>query len=444
MQCMFHIIYFRFNIMRTLFVIAALLCAAAMAEKWAMVMGTADGWSNYSITSDPCRAYDLLAASGIAPEHIIFMSYTSNYESKSNPFPGKIFTDPSDGEGKDYAPGCRSHIDYTADSIDKEVVKAIFLGDKATVTELTGIENPKVFETTEEDTIFIYFIDHGNEGLVCIGNSYMRETEFIDTFKKMYEKKMYKEFVFYMEACHSGSMFRKIDENWNIYALTSSDPYHNAWMSNCPPDDVVNGKELDTCLAGLYDNAWMDIVEQSQGGNVTLAEIFKHVDSVVKAEGSDQAVSQYGPVEKFSQYPINRFIGDKPIPKAKFSVSKSGKVVRYQDVPRHVATWKAIRADKAHLEASLEDLKKIVVEEAMNEVKLMRLARAVSGDDVKAEMLRTSVSNGYSEECAQEIAINLMEKCGFTMPFSESALNTIHNICSKNVNYNIDYSDVCF
>ena len=47
-------------------------------------------------------------------------------------------------------------------------------------------------------------------------------------------------------------------------------------------------------------------------------------------------------------------------------------------------------------------------------------------------------------KAAQEIAINLMEKCGFTMPFSESALNTIHNICSKNVNYNIDYSDVCF
>ena len=41
--------------MRTSYLLIALIAAIAAAEKYAMVFGTADGWGNYSITSDPCR-----------------------------------------------------------------------------------------------------------------------------------------------------------------------------------------------------------------------------------------------------------------------------------------------------------------------------------------------------------------------------------------------------
>ena len=62
--------------MRTSYLLIALIAAIAAAEKYAMVMGGADGWGNYSITSDPCRTYDDLIKAGIKPENIIYMTYT--------------------------------------------------------------------------------------------------------------------------------------------------------------------------------------------------------------------------------------------------------------------------------------------------------------------------------------------------------------------------------
>ena len=69
--------------MRTAYLLIALIAAIAAAEKYAMVMGVADGWMNYSITSEPCRVYDDLIKAGIKPENIIFMAYTSNLSSST-------------------------------------------------------------------------------------------------------------------------------------------------------------------------------------------------------------------------------------------------------------------------------------------------------------------------------------------------------------------------
>ena len=71
--------------------ILALIAAIAAAEKYAMVFGGADGWGNYSITSDPCRTYDDLIKAGIKPENIIYMTYTTDVTAYMNPFKGMIF-----------------------------------------------------------------------------------------------------------------------------------------------------------------------------------------------------------------------------------------------------------------------------------------------------------------------------------------------------------------
>ena len=39
--------------------------------------------------------------------------------------------------------------------------------------EKTGIENPKVFAAGPEDTVFTYFIDHGDEGFISVGTNYV-------------------------------------------------------------------------------------------------------------------------------------------------------------------------------------------------------------------------------------------------------------------------------
>ena len=81
----------------------------------------------------------------------------------------------------------------------------------------------------------------------------------------------------------------KLPADWNIYVMSSADADHNANMSNCPPDDVVAGKSLDTCLAGLWDNSFLDYVEKHP--KTTIGEIFDAVHKDV-ARTSEQNVSE--------------------------------------------------------------------------------------------------------------------------------------------------------
>ena len=177
---------------------------------------------------------------GVKPENIIYMTYYSDVYSDQNPFKGMVFTDPAETTDGDWAKyGCFDHVDYTDKDINAEVFLAILSGDAAKVTELTGKENPKVLAATEEDTVFTFFIDHGNDGIILVGKDDVTDKQLIESLKTAHEKKIYGKWVWFMEACHSGSMFRDLPADWNIYAMTSADADHNAKMANCPPKDVV-------------------------------------------------------------------------------------------------------------------------------------------------------------------------------------------------------------
>lgn len=169
--------------MRTSFILVSLVLSVVLAEKYAMVFGTKDNWHNYSITSDPCRVYDDLIKAGIKPENIIFMAYSTDLNDRQNPYPGMIFTDPAPNTDGDWAKyGCFDHLDYTDKEINPEVFLGILSGDKEGVAKATGKENPKVLAATPDDTVFTYFIDHGSDELVCIGNGYVYAKEMIAAF----------------------------------------------------------------------------------------------------------------------------------------------------------------------------------------------------------------------------------------------------------------------
>lgn len=73
----------------------------------------------------------------------------------------------------------------------------------------------------------------------------------------MHDKHMYKELVFYMEACESGSMFLSLPKDINVYATTASNAKESSWGTYCMPDDIVDGIHLGTCLGDLYSVNWM-------------------------------------------------------------------------------------------------------------------------------------------------------------------------------------------
>lgn len=74
----------------------------------------------------------------------------------------------------------------------------------------------------------------------------------------MHSNNMYKELVFYLEACESGSMFENLPTDTKIYAVSAASPSESSWGFYCSPDDVVDGKSIGSCLGDLFSINWME------------------------------------------------------------------------------------------------------------------------------------------------------------------------------------------
>ena len=378
---------------------------------------------------------------GVKPENIIYMTYYSDVYSDRNPFKGMVFTDPAETTDGDWAKyGCFDHVDYTDDDLTPEVFLAILSGDAAKVTELTGKENPKVLAATEEDTVFTFFIDHGNEGIIVVGNDDVTDKQLIETLKTAHEKKIYGKWVWFMEACHSGSMFRDLPADWNIFAMTASDADHNAKMANCPPKDVVAGVALGTCIGSLWDQAYLEYAEQNP--KTIIGDLVDAV-KVEVAKTSDQNVSQYGDMT-FRDMPFADFFGEVPPRRNNNNVNNVDGLVPLSEVPLHLAKWRAIRAHDDNMETAMEELKKEVAASAKREVEVMRLGSAILGEKATDKAMKTMKTSSYSASCVRNLSLSLVEKCGHSLPFSESSMSILRNICYPGKTMSsVNWSDIC-
>ena len=426
-------------LMNTLLFVLTVL-SVALADRHAIIIAPRYYWDDYGVQSESCRMYKDLVAGGVNPDNIILMSTEKISNHKQNPFPGELFTDDSPkAPGKDYSKGCVEHIDYEYDTMTGDVMLAIMRGDVEELKKLTKKENPRVLHTTAEDNIMIYFTSHGGMGEILVGNTYVKEKELISTIQYMHDNKMYKHLLFLMEACYSGSMFGNMPKGLNVYAITAADYRHPSYESHCPPDDVVDGKSLNTCLSCLWDNAMEWFMEG--GTSHTLDELFEHTyDKVL--DHSTQNVSHFGDLEEMGKMTLADFMGE--IPAGRFnSIKDSGIKVAKSDVPRHLAMWRAIRADKNELKNALADYERIVMTEAKKEVEVMRLGVALMNEKAADSAMKVSAES-YSIDCVRELSHSLVEKCGHSYPLNEKSMNMLMNICLPGVSVpNVDFSEIC-
>ena len=119
----------------------------------------------------------------------------------------------------------------------------------------------------------------------------------------MQSNNMYKELVFYLEACESGSMFQNIlKTNQNIYAVSAANPSESSWGTYCSPDDAVNGKHINSCLGDLFSVNWMEDSDKAKMNVETLQQQWQ----TVKTETTQSQVMQWGSLAYTSE-PIGDF-----------------------------------------------------------------------------------------------------------------------------------------
>jgi len=193
--------------------------------------------------------------------------------------------------------------DYTGKTVTAKNFLSVITGDAAA---MKGIGSGRVLNSTADDRVFINFVDHGGVGLIAFPNQpYLYANDLIDALQTMHNKKLYKELVFYVEACESGSMFKKLPDNLNIYVTTAANAKESSWGTYCPPNDVVNGKKMGTCLGDLYSVNWMENSETSNLKTETLEQQYK----AVKKMTNKSHVMQFPENSAIVQEPVGDFIG---------------------------------------------------------------------------------------------------------------------------------------
>jgi len=258
---------------------------------WAVLVAGSNEYYNYRHQADVCHAYQILLRNGVAPEHIIVFMYDDIAYNSENPTPGVIINRPN---GTNVYPGVK--IDYKGEDVKPDVFLKVLLGDEKGVA---GIGTGRVLKSRAKDHVFINFVDHGAPGIIAFPSEELHARELISTLKKMHNAKQYAKLVFYLEACESGSMFKKLlPAHWNIFATTAANDKESSYA--CYMDDYRN-----TFLGDVYSVMWMENSDQVDLEKETLQRQFV----IVRNETNTSHVQEFGD-KTLRQLPVADFLGE--------------------------------------------------------------------------------------------------------------------------------------
>ena len=235
---------------------------------------------------------------GIPRDQIIHLAYDDIASSYYNPYPGQLFNEPTEAGTPGTNVYDQTEIDYSGSQVNKTNFFNVLLGDDSNGPALKSDENSRVF---------VYFVDHGGAGVICTPGSsadWIYADELNTTLKQMKTNGMFKELVFYLETCESGSMFPNITEEDGIYALTASNATLSSWGAYCGSEAVVDGKNIGSCLGDLFSINWM---QDTEGHDVAVETLSQQASTVTDLT-TRSPVQQFG-ASSFLDEPIGDFQG---------------------------------------------------------------------------------------------------------------------------------------
>jgi len=402
----------------------AALVGLAAADDWAVIVAGSNTYDNYRHQADACHAYQVVHKFGIPDSRVIMMYYNDIAHSISNPYKGKIFNKPTPKgtPGVDVYEGCPQH--YTGKNVTVEKFMAVLTGDETVAKGLP------VLKSTENDRVFVNFVDHGATGIIAFPVGEMTSKQLKTTLTTMHTKKMYSKLVFYLEACESGSMFAgQLDPSLGIYATTAANAVESSWGTYCPPDDKVDGKELNSCLGDLYSINWMENADEV-GKDETLEAQFTEVKKLTNLSH----VMQYGD-QTYTSDPIGNFLGDTTSKKA-VSVPKeagSSSSVRSRDIPLHLAYYRYLRAESSDFEARMtlaKEFQSQLAEQMQVDQLFMTISEKLTGSKAEATKLYSAPGSVTPEcTCCEQTRAAYRKHCGDFTDYSMQYIRVLTNAC---------------
>ena len=269
------------------------MLALVAADNWAVLVAGSDGFWNYRHQADVSHAYQILKKGGIPEDHIITMMVNDIAFNKENPLQGAIYNHPGDNPQNVYE-GVK--IDYEGDDVSAENFKKVLLGDEST--------GKKVLKSTENDNVFLFFSDHGTPLILGFPKDELSRRQLHAVLKQMHEKKMYKRFVLYIEACYSGTMGTDLPDDIGVYMVTAANEEETSKATYCEEEAVVKGVNIGTCLGDEFSVSWMEDTDKGEQKTETLDEQF----DIVKQRVPRSHVMRYGDMS-YTTDVIGEYVG---------------------------------------------------------------------------------------------------------------------------------------
>jgi len=419
----------------TLVLAVLLLACYAQAEKWALLVAGSGGYGNYRHQADVCHSYQLLIQHGFKADHIITMMADDIAYNSRNPFKGNIINQPN---GPNVYTGVK--IDYRGSQVTPMNFLSVLAGDSS---GMRGKGSGRVIQSGASDNVFVYYADHGNKNIIGFpGNAGVLYASSLNkVINMMYESNSYKNLVFYIEACFSGSMFKNtLPTNKRVYALTAANEKESSY--SCYYD-----KARRTYLGDEFSVQWMKNSERQDFNTYSLNRQYRYVMLMVR--GSH--VMQYGDTRVIGEKTIGEFQGGNHYNAEAFTTT-----AEYAPITDAVPTWDVPYMSLLHQleDATTTDARMSILREMQEEqtaqLKIKESMESIVGSLSinPAWMMQVQETTAADLHCYEQTLTKYLQSCDQFQQhdYAMKDLHVFANLCNKghsieSINAAID--DVC-
>mmetsp|Transcript_1459 Transcript_1459/g.2834 ORF Transcript_1459/g.2834 Transcript_1459/m.2834 type:complete len:427 (-) Transcript_1459:685-1965(-) len=379
-------------------------------SNWVVLVAGSNTWGNYRHQSDVYHAYQLIRKAGIPDDHIIVFHYDDIAYNSANPFPGVVINSPSGENVYENVPK-----NYVGTDVNTENFLKVLTGEPGTTS---GQSTGGVLQSTVVDNVFIYYADHGGPGILGMpeGEAFLYADELRGALDKMKEKRMFNKLTFYVEACHSGSMFLDLSENENIYVVTAANPDESSYAAYCP-GETQQAVALGTCLGDLFSVTWLEEITSMGTSTQTLEEQYSYLRESVSVNDTyvgGSHVMQYGD-KSFTSDRVSQYMGI---------------LSPRETQPSAYSVLDNYDADLAPLFGNPKALRAELLERAVVEKKFMRIKEEALGGTLKVLQPHHTVLDW---QCYRD-SVNVFKKnCGPIAQHSFKHLEAFVSLCNAGV-----------
>merc|ERR1711981_999927 len=327
-------------------------------------------------------------------------------------------------KGVDVYEGC--NISYRRWDVTAENFLKVLSGD-------TSAPGP-VLQSTAEDRVFVYYADHGGPGILGVPygarGGYIHASDINKAIETLQSKGGYRELLFYLEACESGSIFNNLLKAPNAKAVTAANPSESSWGWYCPYSsggDMVDGKHIGSCLGDEFSVRWMEDSDASKLNSETVGQQVGKVKAAVKKSH----VQEYG-VHSFDAEPVGDFEGLKGELSATAPAdSIEGNGVDSRQVEVHLAYSQVMRAETAEKRKEAEkELEAVLAQRHAADVKFAKIASSACemAKCSSEEMLEGEIET-WNMDCHKASLESAVQHCGSFTDYSLRYSRLFANLC---------------